>query len=386
MIVRPESAREAAAHLRDAAAAGRLVRPRGGGTKWGWGGPAAAPDEVLSTGRLNRIVEHNAGDLTAVLEAGVRLEDAQAAFAEAGQMLALDPPLGAEDDATVGGVVATADSGPLRHRYGAVRDLLLGATVALSDGTVARSGGKVIKNVAGYDLAKLFAGSFGTLGTITEVVVRLHPRPPRTATVVGRADDPAEVARAALALAQAPLELEALDVRWERGTGALLARLAGVAAGERAARMAEIASTAGLATTVAEDPAGASNSLLLDASEATLWEEQRDRQRSADAIVVRVSGLPTQLADVLVATARVGGSLVGRAGLGLFWITVGRADAVDALRRALAPSPCVVLDAPPEARPELQAWPAPDPPLLHLSRRVKERFDPAGICSPGVLP
>ena len=105
------------------------------------------------------------------------LAEAQARSARAGQMLALDPPLGAGAAATIGGVIAANDSGPLRHRYGGVRDLVVGITVVLSDGTIAKSGGKVIKNVAGYDLAKLFAGSFGTLGLIARVAVRLHPAP-----------------------------------------------------------------------------------------------------------------------------------------------------------------------------------------------------------------
>src|SRR5207244_6227468 len=117
------------------------------------------------------------------------------AFAEAGQMLAIDPP--DRGGATVGGVLATADSGPLRHRYGAPRDLVLGITVALADGSVASAGGKVIKNVAGYDLAKLFTGSYGTLGAILQVAVRLHPRPERAATARGLGDDPDAVAEAA---------------------------------------------------------------------------------------------------------------------------------------------------------------------------------------------
>src|SRR5215217_6871369 len=130
-------------------------------------GPEGAVD--LETASLDAIAEHNVGDFTAVVGAGVRLADAQAAFAAENQMLALDPPLGAADGATVGGMIATADSGPLRHRYGGVRDLVVGMTVILSDGTVAKSGGKVIKNVAGYDLAKLFTGSYGTLGLIATV-------------------------------------------------------------------------------------------------------------------------------------------------------------------------------------------------------------------------
>src|SRR2546426_4128393 len=155
-------------------------------------------------------------------------------------MLAFDPRLGGPDSAgepaaTVGGVVATGDSGPLRHRYGAARDLLLGITVALSDGTLARAGGRVIKNVAGYDLAKLFAGSFGTLGLILEVVVRLHPRPPRTCSVVGRTDDAAALGRAASVLAHAPAQMDCLDVAWEQGRGELLARFGGAACEVQAA-------------------------------------------------------------------------------------------------------------------------------------------------------
>jgi glycolate oxidase FAD binding subunit len=372
VIERPETYADAAAVLREAASAGRLVRARGGGTKWNWGGLGTAADVVLATGRLNRVVEHNAGDLTAVLQAGVPLAEAQERFAAAGQMLALDPPLGRDDAATVGGIVATADAGPLRHRYGAVRDLVLGAAVALPDGTVARSGGKVIKNVAGYDLAKLFAGSLGALGTIVEVVVRLHPLPAATATVVGETDDPRALERAALDLAAAPLELEALDVRWEAGQpGWLLARIGGVAAVDRAER---IASELALGATV-------------ETEDVPLWADQRARQRSAEGIVVRVSGLPTELARTIAAAERRGGRLVGRAGLGVWWITLpsARSRAVASLRAELAPFPCVVTDAPAEVRRELDVWGLADEALVRLSRRVKERFDPAGVCSPGVL-
>ena len=193
---------------------GQSLRVRGGGTKFEWGTPAAEPDAIVSTAELDRIVEHNEGDLTAILEAGVPLARAQEEFERAGQMLALDPPLGESDAATIGGVVATGDSGPLRHRYGAPRDLVLGMTVALSDGTVAKSGSKVIKNVAGYDLAKLFTGSFGTLGLIATVSVRLHSAPPVTATAHGASDDPDRLAAAAIALGRRPLESDCLDVAW----------------------------------------------------------------------------------------------------------------------------------------------------------------------------
>jgi FAD/FMN-containing dehydrogenase len=143
-------------------------------------------DVVLSTRYLDRLLEHEPGDLTAIVEAGMRLSELQARLAPHGQMLALDPP----GDPTVGACLAGDLSGPRRHRYGAMRDLVIGVTVVLADGTVASSGGKVVKNVAGYDLSKLFSGSRGRLGLIARVALRLHTRPPAEATVVAETDDP----------------------------------------------------------------------------------------------------------------------------------------------------------------------------------------------------
>ena len=136
-------------------------------------------DETLTAG-LDRILEHEAGDLTCIVEAGVRLSALDAALAPHGQMLALDPP----GDPTIGACVAASLSGPRSHRYGTIRDLVLGVTVVLADGTVASSGGKVVKNVAGYDLAKLFCGSQGRLGLVARVALRLHPRPRAARTLV----------------------------------------------------------------------------------------------------------------------------------------------------------------------------------------------------------
>src|SRR5215210_5666303 len=216
-----------AKEIREHGTAKRAIRPVGGGTKLGWGAPDPEGAVDLETSGLDAIAEHNVGDFTAVLGAGVRLADAQAVFAAEGQMLALDPPLGASDGATVGGVIATADSGPRRHRYGGVRDLVVGITVVLSDGTVAKAGGKVIKNVAGYDLGKLFAGSYGTLGLIARVAVRLHPLPTATATVTAQSDDPDALAATVRELAALPLEADCFDVAWEDGHGTIALRFGG---------------------------------------------------------------------------------------------------------------------------------------------------------------
>ena len=169
-VSEPATVAEAADALR---AGGRVSIEREGG------------DVVLSTARLNRVLEHEPGDLTAIVEAGLRLSELQAALEPHGQMLALDPP----GDPTIGACLAGDLSGPRRHRYGAMRDLVIGVTVVLADGTIASSGGKVVKNVAGYDFGKLFAGSRGRLGLIARVALRLHARPAASATVVVESDD-----------------------------------------------------------------------------------------------------------------------------------------------------------------------------------------------------
>jgi glycolate dehydrogenase FAD-binding subunit len=327
---------------------------------------------------MDEVVDFAAKDLTATLQAGVRLAAAQETFAEAGEFMALDPPLGQGEAATVGGIMASGDSGPLRHRYGAVRDLVLGVTVALADGTVARAGGKVIKNVAGYDLAKLFTGSFGTLGLILEVTVRLHPLPVGTTTVAASSDDPEALGQALTVWGRTPLEPEALDVRWAEEGGTIALRMGGAALAERADRALQAVAEAPVATEVWEDDDG-------------FWSEQARRQRSSEGAIVRVSGLAAELPKVLAATRDAGADLVGRAALGLSWVSLPRAEpeeligAVEQLRARLFPRPCVLLDAPDEVRGKLDPWGSSDEGVLTLMRRVKERFDPNGVMNPGVF-
>jgi glycolate oxidase FAD binding subunit len=373
---RPDTPEEAADLLRTLGEAGRPVRIRGGGTKsgWGWGGEPVALEVV--TGGLSRVTEHNEGDFTAILEAGVPLARAQQVFAGGGQMLALDPPLGAGEAATLGGILATADSGPLRHRYGTMRDLVVGITVALSDGSLAKAGGKVIKNVAGYDLGKLFTGSFGTLGLVVSVAVRLHPDPEETATAWGAGTDPAVLARAVATLARLPLEADCLDVAWNADGGRVLVRFGGAAAERQAAAVADRLRAAGL------DDAQSS------ADDEALWTAQRDGQRSADGAVVKVAARPADLAAVLSAARDADATVVGRAALGLFWLMLEGTDLparVGAVRAALAPRACTVLDAPETVRAACAPWPDPDPGALTVMRRVKERFDPARIFRPGAF-
>jgi glycolate oxidase FAD binding subunit len=368
----PSASEELAAALRDAEGP---VRFTGGGTKIGWGNPTNGATE-LSTLGLDRIVEHNEGDLTAILEAGVTLERAQAKFAEADQMLALDPP--DRGGTTIGGLIATADSGPLRSRYGGARDLVVGITVALADGTVAKAGGKVIKNVAGYDIAKLFTGAYGTLGAILDVAVRLHPLAPGTATAAAGTDDAGELARAVSALTHAPLEHVGLDVRWGGGDGAALCRFGGATSGEQAEAAVRVLREAGIGGEVIED-------------DDAIWDRQRDGQRSDEWAVVRVSATQADLSRVLDLSTRLGARVVGRAPLGVSWLVLQdrspaeAEEAIAELRAELSPLPCVLLDAPAELRGRVDPWGPMDPAVLELSRRVKERFDPGGICNPGLF-
>jgi glycolate oxidase FAD binding subunit len=371
----PQSFDDAAAALAAATQEGRAVRIAGAQTKLGWGGEVSADTELRTT-RLDEVVAHDAGDLTATLQAGVPLELAQRTFAAAGQMLALDPPLAAPEDGpgpTIGGVVATGDSGPLRHRYGGPRDLVVGMTVALSDGSIARAGGKVIKNVAGYDLAKLFSGAFGTLGLILSVNVRLHPLHETSVTALGSATDPAVLTAASVVLAAAPLEFEALDVAWKGGRGGLLARCTGRQATRRAQRAAALMAEAGLTETETTDDDG------------TLWERQRAGQRSADQALVRVAAPTTALGTVIAAADAAEATLVGRAALGSSFVEV-EPEAVGRFREGLpAGARGVLLDAPAALRTAEDPWRAEPGPALELMRRVKARFDPAGTCNPGLF-
>lgn len=178
VIVAPGNEKDLAEVLRLSNDAGLAVIPRGGGSKLGWGNSPSRADLVLSTARLNQIVEHAWADLTVTVEVGCTIHKLQETLAQHSQRLALDPLW--PERATVGGVLSANDSGALRLRFGALRDLVIGITLALPDGTLARSGGKVVKNVAGYDLPKLATGAFGTLGVITRAVFRLHPLPRKT--------------------------------------------------------------------------------------------------------------------------------------------------------------------------------------------------------------
>ncbi|SCL31299.1 glycolate oxidase FAD binding subunit [Micromonospora rhizosphaerae] len=373
----PRNTAEAAAVLRAAAGLDLAVTVRGGGTKQAWGSPPRRLDLILDTTALTGVVEHAAGDLITVVRAGTRLDELAPALAGARQQLALDAPL---PGGTVGGAVAANTSGPRRMLYGTVRDLLIGITLVRADGVVAHAGGKVVKNVAGYDLGKLVTGAYGTLGLITECAFRLHPLPAASAYVSRRVDDIAEAGRLAATVRAAQLVPTALEVDAPAGGGAQLTVLlegtpAGVAGRTDAARR-----LLGADATGSDRPPDG-------------W--GRYPWRDGDIglkLTAALSGVPRLLADARAAADRhdVPLALRGSAGVGVLYAGVpGTADPervaglVDALRAASAAvaGHTVVLTAPAAVRERVDLW----GPVhgLELMHRVKQSFDPDARLAPG---
>ncbi|MFH1329228.1 MAG: FAD-binding protein [Actinomycetota bacterium] len=377
--VRPVTLGEA----RDAVTGEGALLFRGGGTKLDWGATPVRVDRVIDTTGLEGIKEWNAADMTATVQAGMPLARLQNELAAAGQWLAVDPPLGEGESVTVGGVFAANDSGPRRLRFGPIRDLVIGLVIVLADGTVARCGGKVIKNVAGYDVAKLFCGSLGTLGLVAEITVRLHPRPEAGATVRVTAD--AGAAPGLLADIQAaPLEPVALD--WAQD--ALWVRFQGRAAGVEA--------QATLVRRLADRLGFAAEELRGHAEDAA-WRALVDGLAGIPGeTVVRGSTLPDRFGPAAEALrvageeAGVQATLHSHVGLGLHTVRLSGGDApaharaVAVWRRRLADigGYAVVRRRVPGVEEAVAVF-GPDPSGGEIMRRVKSLFDPRNRCAPG---
>jgi glycolate dehydrogenase FAD-binding subunit len=388
LVGSPASTAEASALLAAAAAHDLTVVPRGAGLGLGWGLPPVSCDLVVDMSLMGAVIEHAAGDLVARVQAGTTIGHLATVLAQAGQQLALDAPA----HATVGGVVATGTAGPRRFRYGAPRDLLIGLTAVRADGVVAHSGGKVVKNVAGYDIGKLFSGSQGTLGVITEATFRLHPLPVAVAYVsaeFGAAERAGATAAVAAATGSA-LVPSAVELDWPGGSarplrvGVLLeGTTAGVA--DRAKRMSELLATAGGAPLVAVSPTAPPRWGQLPSASAvirtTFW-------------VGKLSGV----LDALVAAAadaEVRPAVSGPAGAGALYACLDPRTSDDAaarfvrgLRDRLGVSPAprgsvVVLTAPAAVLAAVDAYgPVPGAALM---RAVKDQFDPGYRMFPGRL-
>jgi glycolate oxidase FAD binding subunit len=399
-VAAPASTSEASTLLRAAAELGLAVVPRGTGSRLHWGNPPERCDLIIETTQLDEVVEHAAGDLVATVQAGVRMDRLAEVLATAGQRLALDPPAAdglAAGRGTVGGVLATGAAGPLRLRYGSGRDLLIGITIVLADGKIARSGGKVVKNVAGYDLGKLFAGSRGTLGLITQATFRLHPLPATTAYVRAAYPSPQEAPRAVGVATESAFSPVAAEIYWPSRTDPVQACFA--LEGDPASIAARVGALIGLlgpdaeATNLARPP--------------TWWGAGPASQRGGT--VLQIGFWPGDLALVLTelrSTATKAGlnpAVCGSAAAGQLYAALPEyedpaavAGFVAALRDRLghqgqiannpgggppAKASVVVQHAPPGVGAQVDMFgPVPSLPLM---RAIKAQFDPGRRMAPG---
>jgi glycolate oxidase FAD binding subunit len=275
------------------------VTPIGGGTKQTWGNPTKTNIQLNLT-RLNQVIEHPWQDLTCTVQAGCTWATLQETLKQHGQFVALDPLW--PDRATVGGILATNDSGPLRHRYGSLRDLVIGMTIVLADGTIARSGGKVVKNVAGYDLCKLLTGTLGTLAIITEATFRLHPLPQHPQTFTVSAPQAAQLASLMADIRASHLLTQALQLRGDSNGFHLDIQLNAHPESKQADILQAMTEAAGL---------------QLESASDEVW-TVRETLLSNKRNFVKIAMLPTDVPRFADYIVRLGGSLVAQS-LGLIY-------------------------------------------------------------------
>lgn len=381
--LRPGGPEQLAGVLAQASAAAAPLRIAGRGTKLGWGAVSRLPGRRVQTVALDHAATIDLESLSATFEAGVPLAQAHAELAKHGLMLALDPPLGAGDraGATIGGTFATADTGPLSHRHGSAAEQVLALTVATGDGRLLRAARGDLAaaapepavQIAGPELIPLQVGAYGTLGAIVAVTVRLHELPAQSATAFGVTGAPAVLRAAAVALDREQGDLDGLDFAWRAGRGGLLARCATTDSEGRASAAAELMRAHGL------------EEVSVRTDDNALWARQRAGQRARTGTVVRVAVPAPALPQLLALSDRLGATAVGRAAVATAYLTLD-VNRVGPLRAALpSGASAVVLDLPSAAQGAVDPWGPLAPPLLAQMRVLKQQYDPAGVCNPGIF-
>jgi glycolate oxidase FAD binding subunit len=380
VIVEPATGEAVGAVLEWASREKLCVLVRGSGTKLGWGPAPRQVDILISTGRLNAVVAHRHGDLTATIQAGATLGDVNRVLAQHRQWIPLDPP--SADRATIGGLVATNDSGPRRHRYGAPRDLIIGVEFARADGRLAKGGGIVVKNVAGYDLPRLLTGSFGSLGVIVTATFKLYPLTAASRTLIVEPSNLDDLGKLALKLSSSQLTPTALE--FATHPLRLIIRFESIEAS-----VAQQSETA--ARLVAES--GYEAQALSQSAEELFWQNHGRFADDDRGALLKVSVLPTELAGTLSVIEQLAGKrgyvAAGRAGAGVFLLRVTedvqlQKRVIDGLRDALqlGRGSAIIVKGSPDLRAHVNVW-GPVGDSLSLMKAVKQQFDPVGILSPG---
>ena len=365
--IAPANTEEIAAVLRYANRNSITVAPYGGGTKQGWGNPNHL-SLILHTHRLATVREHTWQDMTCTVEAGCTWCSMQQSLAKHGQFVALDPLW--PDRATIGGIAATNDSGSLRLRYGSLRDLIIGMTIVLADGTIARSGGKVVKNVAGYDLHKLMTGAFGTLGIITEITFRLHSIPRHVQSLTIPSLDVEPLGQLLMKILDSHLSTQSLQLR---------SSLRGFALDVRLATLPDVLrdQTYSLSKMA--------QSVQLEASDADpdVWNARQKHFDQTEYFVVKATMLPSDISPIAATIRTLGGASVTQAtGIMTASIPAAASGQLDHLRERLEAvgGSLTVLHPPAHATPIASTVPSDTLPLM---RELKHRFDPNRILNPG---
>lgn len=380
IVVAPDTAEGVAATLAWANSERLSVLIGGYGTKEQWGRRPSRIDVGLSLVRLNRVIEHRSSDLTATVEAGAILDDVNAVLGRERQFLAIDPPY--SNQATIGGILATNDSGPLRHRYGTPRDQIIGITIATVEGQLAHAGGHVVKNVAGYDLSKLMCGSHGALAAIVSATFKLTPRPASTATVVVSDASADTMWKTAVAVNTRQLEPIAMDVTADVGPDgqrtSMLIRFGSVPASVDASviEMREVLAALGQTA-----------SAVAGLEEAELWQAHAARPLHGTPAVVRASWLPADLAPWLSALTELSAiaslSFTGRLAVGAGLVSISgdvaaQIEVIRHLRSLTHVGHVVIVRGTRELRDQIDSWDQP-PTFARLWAPLKHAWDPNAI-------
>jgi len=408
LLVHPASQEEVSSVVTACAEMGAAIIPWGGGTAMGMGNRPARADVAVILGRLNRIVEFDAANLNVTVEAGIRLADLQVELAKQRQFLPLDPP--AEGKATVGGILATNGSGPCRLLYGTARDWVLGMRVVLPNGERIRCGGKVIKNVSGYDMNKLFIGSLGTLGIISEATFKLLPLPAVRAGVAGAFAELSQAAGVVAKVLDSVLLPEAMEL-----LGPDAVALLGPTLGLDATGYGLAVSFAGSRETVErqvrdftglfQDAKARATATFSEERTASAWRTVRNvfdllPGPPPERITCKIGVLISRTPDMLAAAEGLGrrhtlrAAVTAHAGSGVVracYLLGPEAPPVEVLASSLeelrresekAEGSLVLQAAPAALKAHLDAWGKPGG-AFDVMRRLKADFDPRGLCNPG---